>query len=376
MKVLMNAESFGFGPSAAIAAIFSNIHNYEIITKIDYIGDSHSLDLQKKLPYAQVIESNTKEHFDSVIKNYDVFITALDFTRAKWAQEAGVKTIIYDTLLWYWRKIPKSLCDSHTYITQDFYGVKEKIKDLKLSNVIIVPPLIKSPKDINKTSKDLILINFGGLENPHWNIDTTFKYIISILDNLLPILETKNLPIKIACSKKHINKFIEEFGESKYKNYELQNFSYEQMQNYLQRTCLLLATPGLGNIYESANYEIPSIFLPPANDSQGQQLEILIEKGLINSYVDWKDLTNIEVDYFDTQLNVLNSISSCIDTLNSSKNNREIINKIMLKLSIEKNNLKLKELINNFGSDGLDLIAKTIINSLKDIRNENAEYLL
>lgn len=375
----MNAESFGFGPSAAMAAIFSKIRNNEIISQIDYLGDSHSLDLQCKLPYGQIIESNTKEHFATIIKNYDVFITALDFKRAKWAQEAGVKTIIYDTLLWYWRKIPESLGKAHTYITQDFYGVQERIQSLGLTNSIVVAPLIELKKNIDNVTKELILINFGGLENPHWDIDITFKYITSILDYLLPVLRKQNKPIKIACSKKHIDKFIHEFGKPSYQGYELQNFSYEQMQNYLQKACLLLATPGLGNIYESANYKISSIFLPPVNDSQGQQLEILIKEGLIDSYLGWDALTNKKVNYFDAQISVLNSISSCIDILNSSKNNLIItknIDNIMLELSIGKANLNLKELINNFGSEGLNLVEKTIIDALKDIRDKNAESLL
>jgi hypothetical protein len=379
MKILMNAEAFGFGPSAAIAAIFPKIKGYEFITQIDYLGNGHSLDLQRKLPYNQIIESHSKEHFDSIIKNYDVFITSLDFERATWAQEAGIPTIIYDTLLWYWRKIPSSLLNCHAYITQDFYGVKERIKGLNIQNAVLVPPLIKQKSSLEEVTKDIILVNFGGLENPHWNSEITFNYITNMLDILLPILKKQNKEIKILCSKKHIERFVEQYGEPAYHGYKVENCSYDQMQNYLQRTALLLATPGLGNIYECANYKIPSIFLPPANDSQGQQLEILINKRLVDSYISWDSLTNKKVDYFDAQIPVLNSISSCIDILNSSKNNlfiTENIENILLKLPLGKNNLNLKELINSFGSDGLELITKTIIDNLKEIRAKNAEFLL
>ena len=49
MKILMNAEAFGFGPSAVIASIFPQLSQCSIIKQIDYIGEKHTLDLQKKL---------------------------------------------------------------------------------------------------------------------------------------------------------------------------------------------------------------------------------------------------------------------------------------------------------------------------------------
>jgi hypothetical protein len=121
MRVLLNAESFGFGPSAAIAALHPYIKNCKLIEVLDYVGNGHSVDLQRKLKYDTVYEMESTEEFKNLIVNYDVFITALDFEKALWAQECGVKTIIYDTLLWYWRKIPQSIYNCDTYIAQDFY---------------------------------------------------------------------------------------------------------------------------------------------------------------------------------------------------------------------------------------------------------------
>lgn len=79
------------------------------------------------------------------------------------------------------------------------------------------------------------------------------------------------------------------------------------MQELLQEAKFIIVTSGLGNIYEIANYQIPSLFLPPVNDSQGQQLEILQQVGLINSCLNWKDFQH-SINYFDEQKNVLNQI--------------------------------------------------------------------
>lgn len=370
MKILLNAESFGFGPSAALSAIFPYIKKIFNITQLDYIGEGHSIDLQRNLPYDNIIIASKKEDFINIVKQYDIFITSLDFEKAIWAQEVKIPTIIYDTLLWYWRKIPNSLLNAHTYITQDFYGVKEKIENLQLSNSYIVSPIIKAINKYEKLEKEVILINFGGLENPYWTIDITYNYIKSILTILIPLLKTHNKQIKITCSKSHIQKHINLTGSTLITGYHLENFSYEVMQQYLSKTYLLFATPGLGNIYECANYQMPTIFLPPVNDSQGQQLEILKEKELINAYIDWNLLQYGNIDYFQLQLSVLETINEAIHYLEKKELSKATIveiQKIIDNCVKNKGNARLNELINQFGINGLEQVGLIIQNAIEEI---------
>lgn len=332
MKLLLNAESFGFGPSASISAIFDIIKKLFPNYQVDYIGSGHSLDLQSHLPYHKIYEFN-ENTFSTFIKNYDFFITALDFEKAKTAKESGVKTIIYDTLLWYWKD--KNIVHyADYYITQDFYGVKEIVESLELENTLIIPPLIQK-KEVSQKNKNLLLINFGGLENPFWDIHVTTQYIDNILSTILPILEEKFNNIRIVCSKKHLNYL---------KKYPVTSVSYQEMQELLQEAKFIIATSGLGNIYEIANYQIPSLFLPPVNDSQGQQLEILQQVGLINSCLNWKDFQH-SINYFDEQNNVLNQIKYEIENFDKNR---------FSNLFQEKNyeNLDLKSLFDEFGDNG------------------------
>lgn len=348
MKVLLNAEAFGFGPSAAIAGLFSDLKNCSFIKKLSYLGYGHSLDLQRSLSYDEIIECNEEKKFKEIVSGYNVFITALDFEKALWAQEAGVKVIIYDTLLWYWRKIPSILYSCHAYIVQDFYGVSEKLQELNITNFSLIAPSIK-PCFEKESKKELILINFGGLENPHWNIKVTTGYIVSILKVLLPLLSKHEY--KIVCSQAHLPYL---------KDYPVFHASYDEMQILLSQTKFLIATPGLGNIYENAIYKIPSLFLPPANDSQGQQLDVLKSQFLVDNYIDWSDL-DLPIDYKSAQLVVLDAIKSAI----SNQNKEKLIKLLESRIMKSKMNATIPYLIERFKNQ--NNLSQTVINHLENL---------
>ena len=122
----MNAEAFGFGPSAAIGEIFPYLRHR--IAHLSYIGTGHTLDLQKELPYEQVFDYGAetaearKEKFVSIAKGYDIFMTASDFEAARWAKELGMELIIYDPLTWFWREIPEVIGKADFYVAQNFFA--------------------------------------------------------------------------------------------------------------------------------------------------------------------------------------------------------------------------------------------------------------
>ena len=49
LKLLLTAEAFGFGPSAAIAQIFKFLREY--VHTIAFAGTGHTLDIQRPLYY-------------------------------------------------------------------------------------------------------------------------------------------------------------------------------------------------------------------------------------------------------------------------------------------------------------------------------------
>lgn len=345
MKILLNAEAFGFGPSAGASVIFDILKNHFNDYTIDYIGQGHTLDLQSKLNYSQIFQYTSEEQFKNIVKAYDYFITALDFEKAKFAKEVGVTTIVYDTLLWYW--FDKSIIEyADYYISQDFYGVKDILSTVcnNKQNTYIIPPLIQK-KDITKKCEDFLLINFGGLENPYWTVEVTSTYIKHILTAILPIVTTKFKKIKIVCSQNHMPYLH---------NFPVETASYADMQKMLQTASFVIATSGLGNIYEIANYQVSSLFLPPVNDSQGQQLKILEQRGLIDNQLDWSDF-QCDIDYFKPQQQVLEHIKLCINNFDSDNFSTLFNQKITTS-----GNLHLHTLFDNFGFNGKSELKKVL----------------
>ncbi len=344
-RILLNAEPFGFGPSAMIADLFSLLHPY--FETISYIGHGHTLDLQRGLPYTAIYDMNcASTHLHDVAVNYDLFITAMDKTNAQIASKLGVPTVFYDALAWYWDDLSIMDCVS-LYIAQDFYGVRERIAN---SSAVIVPPLV-TPTPTQQ--KDIILLNLGGLQNPYWPKDVVLRYANLIVKVFRSFVSGRY----VIASNADITKGIG--GE------DIRVYSKDEMAEILPRTKFALMTPGLGNIFDAANHDIPTLFLPPANDTQGQQIEKLQDQSCCDLLFGWHEITGTFINYKNPQEVVMAEI---LETLNMIQENQYLQSKFELCLKSKMNQIcdikksKLSHLIDHFGHSGLTEISKIIIN--------------
>lgn len=302
--LLLNAEAFGFGPSVAVASIFPYLRSR--FKNIGFVGTGHTLDVQRKLPYNATYDitglsgDSEEAKLKEIASKYDVFFTAMDFPMAKRMRDLGIPKIArYDALAWYWPQLPEGLGGKDLYLAQDFFGVSERLEADKqrFTEGHVVPPLI--PKRQERKG-DHVLINLGGLQNPLWTTDVTTMYARRLIAALYTTIPTSE-KIMIATSKV----IAERIGSP--------NLIYtrEEMKKVLAQSKYAFMTPGLGNIYDSAVYGIPTIWLPPANDSQGQQLDLLRENGMLDGSVDWSD-TGTPIDYHENQRDILEKISRAV----------------------------------------------------------------
>ncbi len=314
-RLLLNAEPFGFGPTAAIADCFPFLREH--FSKVGYVGVGFTLDLQRPLPYDAMhdITGVPAELEDAVLAEvfaqYDIFVTALDFGMAAKAKAAGLKVVIYDPLTWYWKSIPPVVHAADLYIAQDFFGVRERLQSepqhFNAANVRVVPPIIG---DVGHSvgERDTVLLNLGGLNNPFWSAEGTLAYARFIVEAFAAV--AKNVDIVITANKciaanARIAQELAEFG--------VKNLSRSEMQEVLKGAKFALMTPGLGNVYDAARFDIPTIWLPPANDSQGQQLLTLIDHGMVDGFVDWHHLLDRQpIDYDAEQTAVLKKVSNAV----------------------------------------------------------------
>ena len=345
LRLLLNAEPFGYGPAAAIATFFPHLHKF--FSTIGYVGKGHTLDLQRHLPYDKVHDlrgvsgEEEQRHLANIFSQYDILLTATDFGVATAAKRAGLHVIIYDPLTWYWPKIPKAVREADLYIAQDFIGVRKRLKEQStlFPTRELVPSIVERVKPTKK--KKHVLINLGGLQNPFLKTKDLVAYARLIIESI-KLNEGEDLIISTSSSI-----------ASDLRKHRPKAYSREEMKRVLSETNYAFMTPGLGNVYEAAAYGIPTVWLPPTNDSQGQQAALLQKEKLMSTAVDWKDITGDHIDYFGKQQAVLRRIATQIRAATrDTAAQMNLVKKLAAQQSRARKQPKASRLLARFGTGG------------------------
>lgn len=319
-KILLNAQPFWFWPTAAIASFFPFLKNK--FQKISFIWSGHSLDLQYKLPYDIIynLDEIWDEKLKEIVSWYDIFFSAMDFIFAEKVKKLWIITIFYDALTWFWEPIPESFKCFDFYFCQNFFGVEERINNNldKFPYFKIIPP-INSNNFLEIKEKKYFLVNFWGLQNPFWKDDDVIYFVEKFVKNLFNIVSSwENLLFTAS-----------HFVAKRLNKYWVQTFLREEMKEILSQTKISFMTPWLWNIYDVANYNIPTVWLPPSNISQWQQFDILINNWLCDAYIWWE---NIIIDSIDSK----QAEKSFIDQINFFiKNSSDLVLQDLFKKNID-----------------------------------------
>jgi len=165
------AEPFGFGPSSSLAQILAFLSQKMAGHGFTYIGTGHSIDLQKRLSHYQgrIIDCDSSmasgyQQMQAQFKPNDLLISVCDFNAAKAANEAGIDTLIYDPLAWYWKQIPAICSEVDLYICQDFFNTKQQLAESHIKNAVVVPAF--TPDIPPNDERNDFLLSLGGLSNP------------------------------------------------------------------------------------------------------------------------------------------------------------------------------------------------------------------
>lgn len=388
--LLLNAEPFGFGPTAAIADFFPHLRR--MFGRVGYIGASHTLDLQTRLPYDTVYgitdtqDALVSQALRELRTHYSVFFTALDFAMAEKALNAGFRVVIYDPLTWYWRELPP-VANHCLYIAQDFFGVRERIAKAGVRNPRVVAPIVDAPGALQASeagdapdapdartrqlaiaslqdapSRGHVLLNLGGLSNPTWSADDALAYARLIVEGFAASMKARGETNFVIATNAGLAR---EFAHLNARNY-----TRDEMQRVLRTARYALMTPGLGNIYDAARFNTPSIWLPPANDSQGQQRDLLRQNDILDAAIDWSDLLpGTNIDYRAEQEQVLFLIAEAVANTSRNDDARARLTALMARLSDEVSSTstgKCSALLQQFGSGGALEVANLVLRFAKE----------
>ena len=352
-KLLINAESFGFGPTAAAASFFPLLKGQ--VNRMSYIGDGHSLDIQRPLAYNEIYDlaDMSEGQLIETLQQYDVFFTSLDFIRAEKARAAGLKVIIYDPLTWFWKEMPEAVKYCDLYLSQNFIGVNTILESYKAAmsgTLLPVPPILQA--DVPRREGRHVLLNFGGLMNPFWSEADAINYAAHMYKAVraaVPMGEEL-----IVCASEKIIKALPYMGAKSYPR--------EEMLKVLAGSKYAFMTSGLGNIYDAAQFDLPTVWLPPTNDSQGQQLEMIQAEGYVDRAIAWHDVLDISpLDYRKEQSQVMKDIVKCVHGLDRAS----LCMKSSLDFIANARGSASKALIDVYGTSGDRAVALAVLSFIE-----------
>ncbi|MBT4963131.1 MAG: hypothetical protein HON32_03030 [Francisellaceae bacterium] len=353
LKVLLVAEPYGYGPAASLAQLMSKLRTS--VSYIGYAGTGHTLDMHQKLPYNE-IHTISSEHvdFNHIVKNYDVLITTTDFTAVEKAKKNNLKIIVYDPLFWYWDEIPNAIKLSDLYIVQDFISVKERVEKHPSYNIRTIPPVVQTGYKISKNRNNCVHVSVGGLFNPLVSKDDLANYASQIGQTLLK----QEFPYYLLGNK----------SLKKMTGLNYSQVSPEKSQELLASSKLAVMTPGLGHILESHQNKTPVIWLPPTNPSQARQLHLMVEHGYTNTYIDWHHFMDIKkIDYNLPEHEVMKVLAKVIKKFGSNNRYQDEFHAVLLEKLHSSENTLSKNLISEYGNNGLEQLNLEIVNYLNRI---------
>ncbi|AZS85977.1 hypothetical protein ELQ87_18075 [Streptomyces griseoviridis] len=305
-RVLVNAQPFGFGPAAAAAVLADELAPH--CDRLAYIGAGHTLDLQRRPPYTAVHditglpEPARLDRLRQLGEDYDLLLTAMDFPMAALARRAGLRVAVYDALTWYWPDLPAVVRDpSVLYLAQDFFGVRERValETPSTGRAVVVAPLI-APGPPWRGGGGHVLVNLAGLHNPFWHPRETAAYA-RLMVAAVRAGTPAGLRVTVAASRLTAGELAgparEPTGPTECgPGTTVGTYRRAEVLRLMSEAAYAFMTPGLGNVYDAAATGVPTVWLPPANNTQGLQSGLLHAHGCCDARMDWAGLGHA-VDY-------------------------------------------------------------------------------
>ena len=268
-----------------------------------------------------------------------------------------------------WNDIPEYTRKVEVYAIQNFPGTSQKLSRMKPDNPIVVGPIVDKPV-LPLKKLDQITLSFGGLES--WlikiGVDSDYPFIIaSILVKAIQESHTKD-KLLVTGNSACMTKLRETYKS--HAGIEFACLSHKRFLEELSKSRLFLTSPGLGATYEAFSHSIPTVFLPPQNYSQFQQLKLLRANGAAPYSFHWVDAYPDTDLPFDCEENEgVKTILQIIHRFGQDEKARDKLKKILTRMMA----IDLKDIVNsqrNFlqqmGSNGVNDLVNSIVNLLQN----------
>lgn len=311
MKILVSAESFGYGPISTALNVVKHLKKYEDV-QLDFIGFGISMEQAKLSGYFENFYTcNTYDKKDleakkDIITAYDIFFSSENIEGTIFAINNKIKKVYYvDNLMWMWDKIPDELNYVTKFFISNIIPVEKNLKRIgkKIKNPIVVGP-IRDIETINDIVENQLMINIGGASSFLLDNNLISKFYNKLFNELLLNPNLKKFKKIIICGGSEV------LTKIKLPNVDLNiiknTLSHEEYLQEMKKSSHCIMASGLGNFAETIGKNKNILILPPINYSQLLQIDYYNKLNFGFDIITWNmfDFYNKIPEYLDEETGV------------------------------------------------------------------------
>lgn len=294
MKILVSAESFGYGPITTGLNIVKELKKYSDV-HLDFIGSGIALEQARMSGYfdsyyvCDTYDMKSLEKNKEIFEKNTIYLSSENVNGAIFALQARLQNTYYvDNLMWMWDKIPEGLLKVKKYFISDIIPCKDNFERIgaKIQSPYFVGPIrqIEVKKCVEENQ---LIINIGGAESFLLDRDLIIKFYNKILNEILTEDVIKSFNSIIICGGSGVINNIT--IESKNEKIRKCTLSHEEYLMEMEKSSYCILASGLGNFIETVGKEKNIMYLPAINYSQLQQLEYYQSQNFGFKIINWSD---------------------------------------------------------------------------------------
>ncbi len=368
MKILVSAESFGYGPIATCLSVVRELKKHKDV-EIDFIGSGISLEQAKLSGFfdnfylCDTYDIESLKKFDNVFKKYNIFFSSENVNGAIYGMKFIKNTYYVDNLVWMWDQIPNELGKVKKFFISETFPCQDNFKRVGtvIENPIFVGPVRDMKSSLSKNKKNQLVINVGGASSFLFEQSTINEFYNKIINDILSTEEVNQFNSIIICGgSRVIDNLKLEKQNQKVKIATLANEDYLKI---MEESSHCIMSSGLGNFIETLDKDINIMYLPAVNYSQLLQLQYYEKMKFGFKNLNWDSFDFYkEIPMYLDEATGVNMVVDNIKQFNLG-DYRNLINKFVQEYlnTSQENSFELRKgFFNKFDKNASVIIADTI----------------
>mgnify|MGYP000112180757 CR=1 FL=1 len=368
LKILVSAESFGYGPITTCLSVVRELKKHKDVG-VDFIGSGISLEQAKLSGFfdnfylCDTYDIESLKKFDNVFKKYYIFFSSENVNGAIYGMKFIKNTYYVDNLVWMWDKIPNELGKVKKFFISETFPCQDNFKRVGtvIENPIFVGPVRDMKSSSPKNKKNQLVINVGGASSFLFEQSTINEFYNKIINAILSTKEVNQFNSIIICGgSRVIDNLKLEKQNQKIKIATLANEDYLKI---MEESSHCIMSSGLGNFIETLDKDINIMYLPAVNYSQLLQLQYYEKMKFGFKNLNWDSFDFYkEIPMYLDEATGVNMVVDNIKQFNFG-DYRNLINKFVHEYlsTSQENSFELrKEFFNRFNKNASVIIADTI----------------